>query len=85
MILRKKVKCDASREELGAALEQQTTYGWETIACASRFLHDAEKHYSMNEFGLLGVVWSIEDFRHYLYGKRITAVTDRVLLSIIKE
>ena len=84
--LETKVKCDASREGLGAALEQQTPYCWETIAYASRILNDAEKHYSINELELLEVVWSIEHFRHYLYGKRFTVVTDqRALLSIIKE
>ena len=54
--LEKKVKCDASREGLGAALEQQTPYGWETIAYASRFLNDAEKHYSSIELELLVLV-----------------------------
>ena len=43
-----RVMCDASRERHGAALEQQKPYGWETIAYASRFLNDAEKHYSIN-------------------------------------
>ena len=69
-----------------AALEQQTPYSWETIAYASRFLNDAEKHDSINELELLGAVWSIEHFRHYLYGKRFTEVTDhRALLSTVKD
>ena len=50
------------------------------------FLNDAEKVYSINELELLGVVWSIDYFRHYLYGKLFTVVIDqRALLSIIKE
>ena len=57
-----------------------------TIAYASRFLNDAEKHYSLNELELLGAVWSIKHFRHYSYGKRFTVVTDhRALISIVKE
>ena len=35
---------------------------------------------------LLGVVWSIEYFKNYLYGKEITIITDhQALLSILKE
>ena len=76
-----RLKCDASRERLGADLEQPTPYGWEKIAYPSRFLNDAEKHYSINELELLGVVCSIEHSRHYIYGKRFMVVTDhRVLL-----
>ena len=34
----------------------------------------------------MGVVWSIEHFKHYLYGKRFVVVTDhRALLSILKD
>ena len=34
----------------------------------------------------MGVVWSIEHFKYYLYGKPFTAITDhRALLSIMRE
>ena len=34
----------------------------------------------------LGVVWSIDYFKNYLYGKHFTVITDhRALLSILKE
>ena len=40
----------------------------------------------MNDLELLGVVWSIEYFKNYLYGKIFTVITDhRALLSIMKE
>ena len=81
-----RVKCGASREGHGAVLEQLTPHGWETSAYASRFLNNAEKLYSIKELELFGVVWSIEDFKHYLYGKKFPLVTDhRVLLSILRE
>ena len=45
-----------------------------------------EKRYSVNERELLGVVWSVEYFKNYLYGKHLTVITDhRALLSILKE
>ena len=37
-----RVKCDASRSGLGAALEQNTPDGWKPIAFASRFLNSTE-------------------------------------------
>ena len=81
-----RVKCDASRSGLGAALEQNTPDGWKPIAFASRFLYSTEERYSVNELELLGIVWSIDYFKYYLYGKNFTVVTDhRALLSILKE
>ena len=69
-----------------AALEQLTVDGWKPICFASRFLNSTEERYSINELELLGVVWSIEYFRNYLYGKEFTIITDHcALLSILKE
>ena len=81
-----RVKCDASRSRLGAALEKSTPDGWKPIAFASRFLNSTEERYSVNKLELLGIVWSIDYFKYYLYGKNFTVVTDhRALLSILKE
>ena len=80
--LETRIKCDASRKGLGCALEQRTPNGWHTLAFASRFLNSVEDRYSINELGLLGVVWSVEHFKYYLYGKPFTVITDhRALLS----
>ena len=54
--LETRVKCDASRSGLGAALEQLTVDGWKPIAFASRFLNPCEERYSVIELELLGVV-----------------------------
>ena len=67
-------------------MEQNTPDGWKPIAIASRFLNSTEERYSVNELELLGIVWSIDYFEYYLYGKNFTVVTDhRALLSILKE
>ena len=58
--LETRIKCDASRSRLGAALEQLTVDGWKLISFASRFLNSSEERYSINALELLGVVWSIE-------------------------
>ena len=81
--LETRIKCDASRSGLGAALEQLTVNGWKPISFASRFLNSNEERYSINE---LGVVWSIEYFKNYIYGKEFSIITDhRALFSILKE
>ena len=84
--LETRIKCDASRKGLGCALEQRTPNGWHTVAFASRFLNSVEDRYSINELELLGVVWSVEHFKYYLYSKPFTVITDhRALLSIMRE
>ena len=84
--LESRIKCDASRKGLGCALEQRTPNGWHTVAFASRFSNSVEDRYSIIELQLLGVVWSVEHFNYYLYGKPFTVITDhRALLSIMRE
>ena len=57
--------------------------GWKPFSFASRFLNSSEERYSIN---FLGLVWSIEYFKNYLYGKEFTIITDhRSLLSTLKE
>ena len=84
--LERRVKCDASRSGLGAALEELTVDSWKPIAFASRFLNSCEERYSTNELELLCAVWSTEYFKNYLYGKHFKVIRDhRALLSIMKE
>ena len=81
-----RIKCDASRSGLGAALEQLTVNGWKPFSFASRFLNSNEERYSINELELLGVVWSVEYINNYLYAKEFSIITyHRALLSILKE
>ena len=44
-----RVRCDASKNGLGAGLEQQIDNNWQPIAYASRFLNNNEQKYSINE------------------------------------
>ena len=71
---------------MGCALEQRTPSAWHTVAFASRFLISVEDRYSIIELELLGVVWSVELFKYYLYGKPFTVITDHwALLSIMRK
>ena len=86
IIIKTRINCDASRAGLAAALEQRSPTGWHTVAFASRFLNSNEERHSVNELKLLGVVWSVEYFKNYLFGKSFTIITDhRALISITKE
>ena len=67
--LETRIKCDASRQGLGAALEQLDCEGWKTVAFGSSFLNNNEERYSINELEFLGVVWAIEYFKYDLLEK----------------
>ena len=54
--LETRIKCDASRSGLGAAIEQLTVNGWKSIYFASRFLNSNEERYSINELEPIVVV-----------------------------
>ena len=55
-----RIICDASKQGLGAVLQQNEEKGWKPISYASRFLTELESKYSINELELLAVVWAIE-------------------------
>ena len=73
---------DASTKGLGATLWQEQPDGkLKPIGFASRFLSDTEKKYAINELELLAVVWGLEHFRLYIYGKPIKLLTDHQALE----
>ena len=73
---------DASTKGLGATLWQKQKDGnLKPIGFASKFLSDTEKKYALNELELLAVVWGLENFRLYIYGKPIELLTDHQALE----
>ena len=81
------ITTDASTKGLGATLWQEQDIGdLKPIAFASRFLSDTEKKYAINELELLAVVWGLEHFRLYIYGKPVKLLTDhQALVPLIKR
>lgn len=79
------LKTDSSGIALGSILSNSND---RPIAFASRTLNNAERHYSTTEQELLAVVWSVQHFRPYLFGKRFVILTDHrpliYLFSMIK-
>ena len=80
-----RVKCDASRKGLGAALEQKHNSIWKPVAYARRFLNKLEERYSTNELELLAIVWALKHFKYYLYGNKIPQTDHQALLSALKN
>ena len=78
---------DARTKGLGATLWQEQQDGkLNPIGFACRFLSDTEKKYAIKELELLAVVWGIEHFRLYIYGKPIKLLTDhQALETLIKR
>ena len=71
------LQVDASNRGLGAILGQKDQNGEEhPIAYASRKLQPREQKLSTTEKECLGIVWAVELFRYYLYGRTFKLQTD---------
>ena len=80
------VRCDASKNGLGARLEQFLDNNWYPISYSSRFLNSSEQKYSTNDLELLAVVWSLKHFKYYFYGSKFELQTDhQAPLSVLKN
>ena len=76
------LQCDSSQSGLGAVLLQEG----KPVEYASRALSDTEKSYSQIEKELLAILFGLERFHTYVYGRRITVETDhKPLITIVKK
>lgn len=73
------LQCDASESGLGAALMQ----GGQPIAYASRALTETEKGYAQIEKELLAVVFGMERFYQFPYGRTVEVQSDHKPLESI--
>ena len=73
------VSCDASQYGLGAVLLQDC----QPVAYASRALTDTERRYAQIEKELLAVVFGMERFNQYVYGKEVEVESDHKPLEAI--
>ena len=77
---------DASNYGLGAVLEQEGDDGQShVIGYASRSLAAAEKKYSPTHKEALAVVWAVNKFRTYIYGRHVKIVTDHLALQYLHK
>lgn len=73
------IQCDSSCTGVGAALLQQD----QPLAYASRALADVETRYAPIEKEMLAVVYSLERFHQYTYGRHTTVYSDHKPLEMI--
>ena len=79
-----KITTDASNVGLGAVLSQEDDEGVDrVIAYASRKLKPAEINYSTTEQELLAIVYAVEKYRPYVFGRTFDLVTDHKPLTYI--
>ena len=67
---------DASGYAIGGILSQGKIGQDKPIAYTSRTLSDSERKFDTYEKEALAIVYSVQHFRPYLYGRRFTLVTD---------
>lgn len=72
---------DASKIALGSVLSQGEKDL--PIAFGSRGLNNAEENYSATELEMLSIVWSVQNFRPYLYGRHFKIYSDHKPLTYI--
>lgn len=77
------VIADASPVGLGAILVQIDANGPRIIAYGNRTLTDCERRYSQTEKEALALVWGVEHFDIFLFGKEFDLVTDHKPLEIL--
>ena len=80
------LETDASIQGLGAILSQlQVDGNLHPVAYASRALNKAEKNYSITKLETLAVLWAVSHFHSYLYGNKVTVLTDHSAVKTILE
>ena len=80
---RTQLVADASPVGLGAVLIQINEQGPRVIAYASKSLSDVERRYAQIEKEALALVWAVERFHFYLYGRQFELITDHKPLETI--
>lgn len=78
-----RVIADAGPVGLGAVLTQLQGLEWRVVAYASRSLMAPEKNYAQTEKEALALVWAVERFHYFLFGREFELITDHKALETL--
>ena len=79
------LRTDASDNGVGAVILQEHNGTKMPVAYASRKLLDRESNYSTIEKECLAIVWAVEKFKNYIYGKEFVLQTDQQPLVYLRN
>ena len=79
------LRTDASETGVGAILLQEIGGENFPVAYASKKLNKCQKNYSTMERECLAVIWGIQRFEPYLYGKEFILETDHQPLTCVRK
>ena len=79
------IRTDASDYGVGAVLLQEHDGKKFPVAYASKKLSTHERGYSVIERECLGIVWALEKFQVYLYGREFVVETDHQPLVYLQK
>ena len=79
------VKTDASSTGIGGVLCQDFDGQLHPVLYASRKLLDRERRYSTIERECLAIVWAIDKFTRYLWGREFALETDHRSLTYLQQ
>ena len=79
------IDSDASGVGLGAVLSQVVDGVERPVCFASRALQPAERIWHTQEKEALGILWALQQFRHFVLGADFTVRTDHRSLELLKK
>ena len=79
------ITTDASLVAVGGILQQDHGHGLQPVAYASKKLNNHEVRYSAYERELLGIIWALGQWRHYVEGRRFVIQTDHSSLRFLPD
>ena len=79
------LRTDASGDGMGGVLLQEVDCILKPVCYSSKKFSDTEKNYSSIERECYAIVWAIQKFRQYLYGKEFILQTDHLPLVYLNS
>jgi len=78
------INSDASGRAIGSVLlQERDAGGFNIVSTASRVLNQTEQRYTTCEKELLAIVYALQRFRIYIYGRKVTLFTNNKALSFL--